>query len=84
MRPSMPTMIINGGNDPYWTVDALNLYWNDLKSPRWVEIIPNAGHNLAQKKAESSADPTRVVNTLSAFGRCMVFDKKMPEVKFPA
>ncbi len=77
-RLTMPTMIINGANDPYWTVDALNLYWNDLKSPRWVEIIPNAGHNLVQRKPDGSADPTRVGNSLSAFARHQIHGTKMP------
>jgi len=26
-RVKQPTMIVNGTNDPYWTQDALNLYW---------------------------------------------------------
>jgi PhoPQ-activated pathogenicity-related protein len=73
---TMPTMIINGGNDPYWTVDALNLYWDDLKSPRWVEIIPNAGHDLRQNKT----DFTRVGNTLGAFARHQIHGVKMPKL----
>lgn len=71
---TMPTMIINGANDPYWTVDALNLYWNDLKSPRWVCYVPNAGHNLMENKF----DPTRVSNTLGAFARHQIHGVKMP------
>ena len=71
---TMPTMIINGANDPYWTVDALNLYWDDLKSPRWVEYVPNAGHNLMENKI----DPTRVANTLGAFARHQIHGVKMP------
>jgi PhoPQ-activated pathogenicity-related protein len=73
---TMPTMIINGANDPYWTVDALNLYWDDLKSPRWVEIIPNAGHDLKQNKT----DFTRVANTLGAFARHQIHGVKMPKL----
>ncbi len=73
---TMPTMIINGSNDPYWTVDALNLYWDDLKSPRWVEYVPNAGHNLMQDKI----NPTRVMNTLGAFARIQVHGAKMPKL----
>ena len=78
---TMPTMIINGSNDPYWTVDALNLYWDDLKSPRWVEIIPNAGHNLMEKKANVFLpDPTRVINTLGAFARHQIHGVAMPKL----
>src|SRR5439155_1255709 len=38
----MPTLIVNGANDPYWTVDALNLYWDGLKGEKWVLYVPNA------------------------------------------
>jgi PhoPQ-activated pathogenicity-related protein len=73
---TMPTMIINGANDPYWTVDALNLYWSDLKSPRWIEYVPNAGHNLLENKF----DPTRVANTLGAFARHQIHGVAMPKL----
>src|SRR5205807_2424042 len=76
---TMPTLIINGSNDPYWTVDALNLYWDDLKSPRWVAYIPNAGHNLIEKKANGS-DLTRAGNTLGAFARHQIHGAKMPKL----
>ncbi|MBI2803860.1 MAG: hypothetical protein HYX68_02630 [Planctomycetes bacterium] len=72
----VPTLIVNGANDPYWTVDALNLYWDDLKCPRWVEIVPNAGHNLMENKI----DPTRIANTLGAFARIQIHGHKMPNL----
>ncbi len=75
---TMPTMIINGANDPYWTVDALNLYWDDLKSPRWVEYVPNAGHNLLENKF----DPTRVANTLGVFARHQIHGVPMPKLSW--
>ena len=75
---TMPTMIINGANDPYWTMDALNLYWDDLKSPRWVAYVPNAGHNLLEKKADGGLDKTRVSNTLAAFARHQIHGQTMP------
>jgi PhoPQ-activated pathogenicity-related protein len=71
-----PTLIVNGANDPYWTVDALNLYWDGLKSDKWVLYVPNAGHDLTQKKGGK----TRVQSTLAAFTRAQVFDKALPKL----
>lgn len=75
-RIKTPVMIINGANDPYWTVDALNLYWDDLKCDRWVCYVPNAGHDLKQDKS----DLKRVANTLGAFCRTQIHGAKMPQL----
>jgi PhoPQ-activated pathogenicity-related protein len=81
-RYKIPTMIINGANDPYWTVDSLNLYWDDLKNDKWVTYVPNAGHNLEQKHAEGKKDRDRAVNTLIAFTRHIVKDNPMPKLQW--
>lgn len=43
---TMPKLIVNGTNDPYWAQDALNLYWDDLPGPKWLLYSPNSGHGL--------------------------------------
>ena len=45
-RLTMPKLLINGTNDRYWTLNALDLYWNELKEPKYVVELPNAGHGL--------------------------------------
>ncbi len=45
-RYNMPKLLLLGTNDPYWTVDSLRNYWNDLPEPKLVYQTPNAGHNL--------------------------------------
>jgi PhoPQ-activated pathogenicity-related protein len=83
-RLTQPKLIVNGTNDPYWTQDALNLYWDDLKGDKWVLYVPNAGHNLAEKHGEQApaTDLRRAFNTLAAFARHEIYDLPMPHVSW--
>ncbi len=58
-RFTLPKLIILGTNDPYWTQDALNVYWDGIPSPKWITYTPNSGHGLD--------DHQHVYATLSAF-----------------
>jgi len=45
-RLTMPKLVVLGTNDRYWTLDALNLYWDGLRGENSVLYVPNAGHGL--------------------------------------
>ena len=77
---TLPKMLVMGTNDPYWPLDALNTYWADLKGPKAVAYIPNAGHDLreADENGTKQFVPTRAIDTLSAFCKSQVFDKPLP------
>ncbi|MBX9580886.1 MAG: PhoPQ-activated pathogenicity-related family protein [Gemmataceae bacterium] len=81
-RVTVPKMIINGANDPYWPLDALNSYWDELKGEKYVLYVPNAGHDLRETDPTGKKQliPERAVNTLSAFCKCVIFDKPMPKM----
>lgn len=68
-----PVFMVNGGNDPYWTVDALSLYWNDLKMPKSCLVVPNAGHDLGDKKWS--------IASLAAFASLTASGKRMPSIE---
>jgi PhoPQ-activated pathogenicity-related protein len=80
-RIRQPKLIINGTNDPYWALDALNLYWDDLRGPKWLLYVPNAGHDLLQKDG-ARRDPTRVLSTLASFVRHETENRPMPKVEW--
>lgn len=67
---TQPTLIVKGANDPYWTVDALDRYWKELRMPKWVVTVPNAGHNLG--------GGAEAIETLGAFARSVAGKFKMP------
>ncbi len=79
---TVPLMIINGANDPYWTVDSLNLYWDGLKNDKWVLYVPNAGHDLTQKMTDGKKDRQRAINALIAFAKHTIQDNPMPKVEW--
>jgi PhoPQ-activated pathogenicity-related protein len=79
---TMPKLIINGNNDPYWSTDALNLYWDDLKGDKWLLYVPNAGHNLQQKFDDRPPDLTRAINGLAAFARHQILGKPLPRLQW--
>ncbi len=77
---TMPKMLINGNNDPYWSTDALNLYWDDLKGPKYAVYVPNAGHNLVQEGLPELEKRDRAVKALAAFVRYQANAKPLPKL----
>lgn len=73
-RLTLPKLIINGTNDRYWTVDALNNYWDDLAGPKFIHYVPNAGHNLKNSTGGREA----ALATLAAFFEHVVLAKPLP------
>jgi PhoPQ-activated pathogenicity-related protein len=73
-RTTMPKLLILGTNDRYWSQDSLNLYWDDLKGPKWVLYTPNSGHGLEDRE--------RVLNTLAAFIRMVAGGAKWPQMRW--
>ena len=72
-RLTKPKLLINGTNDRYWTLDALDLYWDGLKGPKYLVELPNAGHGLDQNRDWA-------INGLGAFFRHVVIGRPMPRL----
>lgn len=68
-----PKFLLNGANDPYWTTNAIDLYWDGLPGPKHVMFLPNAGHGL-------DGDRSWVFNGLAAFFRSSVAGKPLPKL----
>lgn len=81
-RLTVPKLIVLGSNDPYWSTDALNLYWDSLPGDKWVLYVPNAGHDLRDRQAQPPAAFHRPLYTLGAFLRHHVLDNPMPRISW--
>lgn len=71
---TLPKLVITGGNDRYWTVDAVNQYWGSLRGPKWYVKVPNVGHDLGDGRQAEAA--------LAAFVLSCAGLIEMPEVQF--
>jgi PhoPQ-activated pathogenicity-related protein len=85
---TLPKMIVNGTNDPYWAQDALNLYWDGLPGDKYICYVPNAGHDLRPMEqpklqgAKKDLFPMKAVNTLAAFSKTVIDGKEMPKLRW--
>src|SRR5205085_8379752 len=73
-RYNIPKLLLLGTNDPYWTVDSLRHYWNELPEPKLVFQTPNAGHNL-----NGGVEATE---TLAAFFQMVADKEEMPTMEW--
>ena len=76
---TMPKLIVNGTNDPYWTADSLNVYWYGLSGSKYVTYVPNAGHNMS---GANPADVMNAINTCAAFARAIAAGTRLPDVSW--
>ncbi len=70
---TMPKLIFMGTNDPFWTVDAIKNYVNDLPGICLLNYTPNAGHDLAGGREASMA--------LEAFFHQTIHGGRYPSVR---
>jgi PhoPQ-activated pathogenicity-related protein len=66
----VPKLVINGSNDPYWELDAVNFYWPNLPGPKSLFCVPNAGH-------DAGSDP-RAHATVAAFVERVAQQRPLP------
>ena len=71
-RYTMPKLLLLGTNDPYWTVDSLRHYWDELPGPKLLFQTPNAGHDLAGGQD--------ALQTLAAFFQIVADGQPLPRM----
>ncbi|CAN5837301.1 PhoPQ-activated pathogenicity-related family protein [soil metagenome] len=69
---TVPKLQINGTNDRYWTLDSVNVFWDDIQGPSHVVYLPNAGHGLDQNREYAT-------HGIAALFRHVVQGKKLPD-----
>jgi PhoPQ-activated pathogenicity-related protein len=76
-RYNIPKLLLLGTNDPYWTVDSLRHYWDDLPEPKLVFQTPNGGHDLGGTLGSVSA-----INSLAAFFQMIADKEELPKMEW--
>ncbi len=74
-RLTMPKLLLIGTNDRYWTLDALNIYWDELQGPKYVLYVQNSGHGLEGERA-------RAVSSLTGFSRFIASGQTLPRLSW--
>ncbi|RYD32837.1 MAG: PhoPQ-activated pathogenicity protein [Verrucomicrobiaceae bacterium] len=79
---TMPKLILLGNNDPYWSPDALNVYWDETPGDKYISYTPNAGHNLMEVDASGIRQPLpmRALDNITAFVRAQFTGVALPKL----
>src|SRR5690606_2507310 len=73
-RLTVPKMIFNGTNDPYWVIDAIKHYLPGIPGENFIHYVPNAGHNLGDGK--------QAIKALGSFFSHTVKNKPFPKTSW--
>jgi PhoPQ-activated pathogenicity-related protein len=69
---SLPKIIINATNDPYWPLTAASLYWDALPGEKRLLYVPNEGHSVR--------DYGRLLGAIAGLHRAMAGGPPLPEL----
>lgn len=72
---TLPKLLVNGTNDPYWVVDAMQWYWDDLQGPKYILQVPNAGHGL-------QGGQEYALKTIAAFSQHAASGRSLPDLSW--
>jgi PhoPQ-activated pathogenicity-related protein len=72
-----PKLIVLGTNDPYWPVDALNLYWDELEGSKYILYVPNADHS-----ADGALRYFRLAASLNALHQHIGSGERLPQLQW--
>jgi PhoPQ-activated pathogenicity-related protein len=73
-KVTMPKLVFIGTNDPYWPVDAVKKYWEDIPGEKYIHYVPNTGHGLG--------DGLQAVTALASFFAICAEKKSHPELSW--
>jgi len=71
----MPKLILIGTNDPYFPIDAIKNYIDDIPGENYIHYVPNTAHNLSAK-----GEPALVV--ISGFWAKTLMKKPYNEINY--
>ena len=69
---NVPILVGTGTNDPFWTVDASQVYWGKLPTRKWSIAVPNGAHEMDE--------PARWAPTVGIFARACAMGRLLPTV----
>lgn len=71
---TQPKLVILGTNDPYWPLEAANLYWDELLGSKYLLYCPNNGHGVN--------DLPRLAGGLAAIHQHAVTGNPLPKLSW--
>jgi PhoPQ-activated pathogenicity-related protein len=72
---TVPKLLVNGSNDPFWVLDAVKHYLDELPGETYLHYAPNAGHGLEEGRET-------IVSTVVTFFKYLDKRIEMPNIRY--
>jgi len=72
---TIPKLLINGTNDPFWVLDAAEHYLDELPGETYLHYAPNAGHGLEEGRET-------IISTVTSFFKYVDKRIEMPNIHY--